>query len=121
MTPFNFASTAMGAKGIKAAAGIAAGIIKNPSLNVNNSKPVATDHTHEKPKGDVSRLESNFMGGNQVETFKSLTSPESVDRSGRAISSVELDPVGIEPAINPPFATPIDVDKKGINSLYNKF
>ena len=75
----------------------------------------------EQPKGDVSRLESNFMGGNQVETFKSLTSPESVDRSGRAISSVELDPVGIEPAINPPFATPIDVDKKGINSLYNKF
>jgi len=125
MTPFNLASIAIGRKGAKAVADIIRNkkdYIKNPSLNVNNnSKPIATDHTHEKPKGDVSRLESNFMGGNQVETFKSLTSPESVDRSGRAISSVELDPVGIEPAINPPFATPIDVDKKGINSLYNKF
>jgi hypothetical protein len=56
-----------------------------------------------------------------VETFKSLTSPESVDRSGRAIPSDELDPVGIKPAMNPPMATPIDIDKKGINSLYNEF
>ena len=96
-------------------------IIKNPSLNANNSKPVATDHTHEQPKGDVSRPESNFMGGNQIETFESLTSPESVDRSGRAIPSDELDPVGIKPAMNPPMATPIDIDKKGINSLYNEF
>ena len=85
------------------------------------SKPVATDHTHEQPKGDVSRPESNFMGENQIETFKSLTSPESVDRSGRAIPSDELDPVGIKPAMNPPMATPIDIDKKGINSLYNEF
>ncbi len=95
--------------------------IKDPSLNANNSKPVATDHTHEQQKGDVSRPESSFMGGNQVETFKSLTSPESVDRSGRAIPSDELDPVGIKPAMNPPMATPIDIDKQGINSLYNEF
>lgn len=114
---FNLASIAIGAKGLKAAADK----IKNPGLNINNSKPIATDHTHEKPKGDVSRPESNFMGSNQIETFKSLTSPESVDRSGRAISSDELDPVGIKPAMNPPMATPIDIDKKGINSLYNEF
>jgi hypothetical protein len=126
---FNLASFAIGAKGVKAAAdkiknqGVIKmeDYIKNPSLNANNSKPIATDHTHEKPKGDVSRPESNFMGSNQIETFKSLTSPESVDRSGRAISSDELDPVGIKPAMNPPMATPIDIDKKGINSLYNEF
>ncbi len=129
MIPFNLASIAMGGKGLKAVANKIKNqgvikmedYIKDPSLNVNNSKPIATDHTHEKPKGDVSRPESNFMGENQIETFKSLTSPESVDRSGRAISSDELDPVGIKPAMNPPMATPIDIDKKGINSLYNEF
>ena len=84
-----------------------------------SDKPIATDHTHEKPKGDVSRPESNFMGSNQIETFKSLTSPESVDRSGRAVSSQELDPVGIKPAMNPPLATPIDIDQQGVNSLYS--
>ena len=126
---FNLASFAIGAKGVKAAAdkiknqGVIKmeDYIKNPSLNANNSKPIATDHTLEKPKGDVSRPESNFMGSNQIETFKSLTSPESVDRSGRAIPSDKLDPVGIKPAMNPPMATPIDIDKKGINSLYNEF
>ena len=86
--------------------------LKDPANQVPLSTP---------PKGDVSRPESNFMGSNQIETFKSLTSPESVDRSGRAISSDELDPVGIKPAMNPPMATPIDIDKKGINSLYNEF
>ena len=129
MIPFNLASIAMGGKGLKAVAdkiknqGVIKmeDYIKNPSLNVNNNKPIATDHTHEKPKGDVSRPESSFISGNQVETFKSLTSPESVDRSGRAVSSQELDPVGIKPAMNPPMATPIDIDKKGINSLYNEF
>ena len=112
---FNLASIAIGAKGLKAAADK----IKNPGLNINNSKPIATDHTHEKPKGDVSRPESNFMGKGQIKNFSSLTTPDSVDRSGREVSSQELDPVGIKPAMNPPLATPIDIDQQGVNSLYS--
>ena len=95
--------------------------IKDPELLKALQDPANQVPLSTPLKGDVSRPESSFMGGNQVETFKSLTSPESVDRSGRAISSDELDPVGIKPAMNPPMATPIDIDKKGINSLYNEF
>jgi hypothetical protein len=109
--------------------------IKDPELLKALQDPANQVPLSTPPKGDVSRPElnfmdgnasvstpeSSFMGGNQVETFKSLTSPESVDRSGRAIPSDELDPVGIKPAMNPPMATPIDIDKKGINSLYNEF
>ena len=58
------------------------------------------------------------MGKNQIDTFQSLTDPLAVDRGGRAKSSQELDPVGIEPAMNPPLATPVDIDEQGINSLY---
>jgi hypothetical protein len=92
------------------------------AISGGSSKPVAADHTHEQPKGDVSRLESNFMGGRQQESFKALTNPKAeLDRGGRAISPDSLDPVGIEPAMNPPMATPVDIDEKGINSLYNEF
>jgi|TARA_R110002124_G_scaffold60641_2_gene166256 hypothetical protein len=78
-------------------------------------------------KGDVSRVDSamiapSFMGKDQVDPFSSLTDPLSVDRSGRTVSrqddSASLDPVGIEPAMNPSLATPVDVDEQGVNSLY---
>ena len=70
-------------------------------------------------KGDVPRQDPSFMGKGQVDSFSSLTDPLGVDRSGRAISSQELDPVGIETAVNPPLATPVqDVDEIGVNSLY---
>jgi hypothetical protein len=70
-------------------------------------------------RGDVPRQDPSFMGKGQVDSFSSLTDPLGVDRSGRAISSQELDPVGIETAMNPPLATPVqDVDEIGVNSLY---
>ena len=47
------------------------------------------------------------MGKNQLNTFSTLTSPESVDRGGKTISSSSLDPVGIKTAMNPPLAVPI--------------
>jgi hypothetical protein len=76
------------------------------------------------PKGGDSRFDlgdknDSFMGKNQVEAFAGLTNTSAVDRGGRAIDSSALDPVGIEPAMNPPLATPIDIDKQGINSLYS--
>ena len=58
--------------------------------------------------------------GKVKEKFDSLTDTSSLDRSGRAISLDSLDPVGIEPAMNPPMAVPIDIDREGtMNSLYN--
>ena len=70
-------------------------------------------------KGDIPRQDPSFMGKGQVDQFSSLIDPSSVDPSGRAISSQELDPVGIETAMNPPLATPVqDVDEIGVNSLY---
>lgn len=88
------------------------------------SDPIASGRSTV--KGDVSRVDSgmiapNFMDQNQ-DKFSSLTDPLSVDRGGRTVSrqddSASLDPVGIEPAMNPALATPVDVDKQGVNSLY---
>jgi hypothetical protein len=59
----------------------------------------------------------SFMDTN-MENFSNLTDPLSVDRGGRAVDSSALDPVGIEPAMNPSMATPIDIDEQGVNSLY---
>lgn len=87
-----------------------------------NQVPLSTVDTsleNFSPKGDVSRLDPSFMGKNQMDNFQSLTDPLAVDRAGRAQSSQELDPVGIKPAMNPPFATPIDIDQQGVNSLYS--
>ena len=92
-----------------------------------SDKPIATDHKHssDSSKEEIQneaisvRPDPSFMGKGQVENFSSLTTPESVDRSGRAVSSQELDPVGIKPAMNPPLATPIDIDQQGVNSLYS--
>ncbi len=92
--------------------------LKDPA----NQVPLNTIDTNLEnfsPKGDVSRLDPSFMGKNQMDNFQSLTDPLAVDRAGRAQSSQELDPVGIKPAMNPPFATPIDIDQQGVNSLYS--
>ena len=94
--------------------------LKDPANQVPLNT-VGTNLENFSPKGDVSRLDPSFMGKNQMDNFQSLTDPLAVDRAGRAKSSQELDPVGIKSAMNPPFATPIDIDKKGINSLYNEF
>ena len=92
-----------------------------------SNKPVATDHKHSSDSSKEERRsealslrpDPSFMGKGQVDSFSSLTDPLGVDRSGRAISSQELDPVGIETAMNPPLATPVqDVDEIGVNSLY---
>ena len=90
--------------------------------NPANQVPLSTVNTNLEnlsPKGDVSRLDPSFMGKNQMDNFQSLTDPLAVDRAGRAQSSQELDPVGIKPAMNPPLATPIDIDQQGVNSLYS--
>ncbi len=90
--------------------------------NPANQVPLSTVNTNLEnfsQKGDVSRLDPSFMGKNQMDNFQSLTDPLAVDRAGRAQSSQELDPVGIKPAMNPPLATPIDIDQQGVNSLYS--
>jgi len=92
--------------------------LKDPANQVPLNT-VGTNLESFSPKGDVSRLDPSFMGKNQMDNFQSLTDPLAVDRAGRAKSSQELDPVGIKPAMNPPFATPIDIDQQGINSLYS--
>jgi len=92
--------------------------LKDPANQVPLNT-VGTNLENFSPKGDVSRLDPSFMGKNQMDNFQSLTDPLAVDRAGRAKSSQELDPVGIKPAMNPPFATPIDIDQQGINSLYS--
>ena len=64
-----------------------------------------------------------FMGKNQDQTFGSLTNPKAeLDRGGRTVARPEgVDPVGIEPAMNPPMAvpTPPNIDDEGVNSLYS--
>jgi len=92
--------------------------LKDPANQVPLNT-VGTNLENFSPKGDVSRLDPSFMGKNQMDNFQSLTDPLAVDRAGRAKSSQELDPVGIKPAMNPPLATPIDIDQQGINSLYS--
>ena len=92
--------------------------LKDPANQVPLNT-IGTNLENFSPKGDVSRLDPSFMGKNQMDNFQSLTDPLAVDRAGRAKSSQELDPVGIKPAMNPPFATPIDIDQQGINSLYS--
>ena len=92
------------------------------AIGGGSSKPVATDHTHssdsKNQEKNVGSL-SSFMGGRQQQSFEALTNPKTeLDRGGRAISPDSLDPIGIEPAMNPPMATPVDIDEKGINSLY---
>ena len=74
----------------------------------------------DKIRGDVKK-EPSFMGKNQVDDFKTLNNPLSVDRGGRAVSPDKLDPVGIEPAMNPPMAVPTlpNIDDEGVNSLYS--
>ena len=92
--------------------------LKDPANQVPLSA-VDTSLENFSPKGDVSRLNPSFMGKNQMDNFQSLTDPLAVDRAGRAQSSQELDPVGIKPAMNPPLATPVDIDQQGVNSLYS--
>jgi hypothetical protein len=80
--------------------------------------------------GEVPRLEDkNIIGKGQVDTFSSLNDPLSVDRGGRTIlpggraeDSSELDPVGIETAMNPSLATPntVGVDDTGMNELLSQ-
>ena len=106
------------------------------AIGGSSNKPVATDHTHDSASKNQARTDalaarnnsgstnvgslSSFMGGRQQESFKALTNPKAeLDRSGRAISPDSLDPVGIEPAMNPPMATPTDIDQQGVNSLYS--
>ena len=84
-------------------------------FHIHSSK---SENKIEPVKDEVPRPDPSFMGKNQVDSFQSLTDPLAVDRGGRAKSSEELDPVGIKPAMNPPLATPVDIDEQGINSLY---
>ena len=105
---------------------------------VAGSAPIDNSHSHSTNKntgnsstgdggvfGKIARLamkpdNSSFMTGKVKEKFDSLTDTSSLDRSGRAISPDSLDPVGIEPAMNPPMAVPIDIDREGtMNSLYS--
>ena len=60
---------------------------------------------------------TSFMGAKQQSDFAKLTNPKAeLDRGGRTITKPEgIDPVGIEPAMNPP----PDIDKEGVNSLYS--
>ena len=105
--------------------GIMAGIgkvvkdFKSQQQDPSNPGHTHGDNTTSAIRGDVPRQDPSFMGKGQVDSFSSLTDPLGIDRSGRAISSQELDPVGIETAMNPPLATPVqDVDEIGVNSLY---
>ncbi len=76
----------------------------------------------KKIKGDVSQPDGSFMGKKQVDSFKTLTDPLSVDRGGRTVAQPDgLDKVGILPAMNPPMAVPTspNIDEQGVNSLYS--
>ena len=97
----------------------------------DTSKPGHT-HSSEKEKpvydkppevgGVSSDPAPSFMGKNQVDDFKTLTDPLSVDRGGRTIARQDgLDKVGILPAMNPPMAVPTlpNIDEQGVNSLYS--
>jgi len=126
----------MGGSGIGAIAGAIGG---------SSNKPVATDHTHDSdsrnqartdaltarnnsgPRGGDSRFDlgdknDSFMGAKQQSDFANLTNPKAeLDRGGRIISSPEgLDNVGIEPAMNPPFAVPIQNNQsEELEGLYS--
>ena len=85
--------------------------------------PVEKPQTYE-PRSDGSGQQAPvFMGKNQTEKFSSLTDTSSVDRGGRTISRPdETDPVGIEPAMNPPMGVPVppDINQQGVKSLYSQ-
>ena len=100
--------------------GAAIGGKSKKSPKQDTSKPFHTHSSSKEPdiSADVPRPDPSFMGKSQMDSFASLTDTSSVDRSGRAIDSSKLDPVGIKPAMNPSLATPIDIDEQGINSLY---
>ena len=88
------------------------------SSQKNNQASIETDIT----VCDVSRPDASFMGKNQVDSFKTLTDPLSVDRGGRTVAQPDgLDKVGILPAMNPPMAVPTspNIDEQGVNSLYS--
>jgi len=103
--------------------------LKDPSLNPNNSKPVATDHSHDSESGNTGAIASNanFMGAKQQSDFTNLTNPKAeLDRGGRIISTPQnldnegLDKVGIETAMNPPFAVPIQSNQsEELEGLYS--
>ena len=74
------------------------------------------------PRPDGGQQAPIFMGKGQTEKFSSLTDPSSVDRGGRTVSQPKgIDPVGIEPAMNPPMGVPVppDIDKQGVSGLYS--
>ena len=100
--------------------GAAIGGKSKKSPKQDTSKPFHTHSSSKEPdiSADVPRPDPSFMGKGQMNSFASLTDTSSVDRSGRAVDSSKLDPVGIKPAMNPSLATPIDIDEQGINSLY---
>ena len=69
--------------------------------------------------GGRPELAQNFMDAD-MESFSKLTDPFSVDQKGRAVSSNKLDPVGIEPAMNPPFSVPIQGNQsEELEGLYS--
>jgi len=72
--------------------------------------------------GGRPELGQNFMD-TDMESFSNLTDPLSVERGGRTVARPEgLDPVDIEPAMNPPMAVPPpppNIDEEGVNSLYS--
>ena len=87
-----------------------------------------TDALASRNMSDAVKLEGlsgigSFMGAKQQGDFQKLTNPKAeLDRGGRTVSRQEgVDPVGIEPAMNPPMAvpTPPNIDKEGVNSLYS--
>jgi|5_EtaG_2_1085323.scaffolds.fasta_scaffold144363_1 hypothetical protein len=86
-------------------------VIKEPNFNDIGMLPIEADDKK-------SPIEPSFMGKSQVEKFSGLTDVSSVDRSGRAKASNNLDPVGIKTAMNPPFATPTDIDQQETDNLY---
>ncbi len=98
-----------------------------------SSVPVATDHTHgggNSSKGDriTPRPDpATFMGKGQVDTFSSLTDPDSVARDGKTITAADTPKplTGQAPVLGTdydritPREEPVDIDSVGINSLYN--
>ena len=109
-----------------------------------SSKPVATDHSHDSEAGERrnaaeaqrsisgstnvgSIANAAFMGAKQQSDFTNLTNPKAeLDRGGRIISTPQnldnegLDKVGIETAMNPPFAVPIQSNQsEELEGLYS--
>ena len=92
----------------------------------NNTNAVASSNAGGSPPPSNTPADlpqPSFMGKNQDETFGSLTNPKAeLDRGGRTVTKPEgVDPVGIEPAMNPPMAVPTqtNIDDEGVNSLYS--